>query len=132
MGHVKKAKEVAYSSDKKQDDECKDTKFVDHSIKYVMLPDGRRGVRVFLIGASGGKKLVASGDEEAKGAARYVYKKVDGFKGGPPLNTSRIGEVRTWLSKVLGQPLKAPVKRCISSFGKSNASSAKRRRVGGA
>merc|ERR1719436_886240 len=102
--HVNKAKELAYKSDKQQG-ECKDTKFVDHRITYVTLPDGRRGVRFFLVGESGGQKLVASGDEDAKGSSQYQYKKVDTFKTGPPLNTTRIGEVRSWLEKVLGQPL---------------------------
>mmetsp|Transcript_72192 Transcript_72192/g.132159 ORF Transcript_72192/g.132159 Transcript_72192/m.132159 type:complete len:528 (-) Transcript_72192:204-1787(-) len=127
---VNKAKELAYKSDKKQEDECKDTIFVDHKITYVMLPDGRRGVRVFLVGESGGQKLVVSGDEDAKGSAHYLYQKLDSFKQGPPLSTTRIGEVRTWLSKMLGQPLKAPVKRCVSSFSKDDAPSAKRRRQG--
>ena len=45
---------------------------------------------------------------------------VDGFEHGPPLNTTRIAEVRSWLEKVLRQPLKAPVKRCICSCGKAS------------
>merc|ERR1712150_109008 len=99
-----------------------DAKFVDHKISYHMLSGGRRGVRVHLIGESGGQILVATGEEDAKGSARYAYKKVDSFKRGPPLSTTRFGEVREWLAKVLGQPLKTSVKRCVSSFSKDDAS----------
>jgi len=127
--YAKKARELAFDSSKKED-ECKDTKFVDHQIKYTTLPDGRRAVRVYLVGESGGQRLVVSGDEDAKGSAHYLYEKVAGFKQGPPLSTTRIGEVRIWLTQVLGSPLKAPVKRCVSSFSTDDTPSAKRRRAG--
>lgn len=130
--YAKKAKEAAFVSDQKQNNEmeCKDTKFVDHRITYHMLPDGRRGVRVHLIGESGGKRLVATGEEDAKGSAQYSYKKDQTFKQGPPLSTTRIGEVREWLARVLGKPLKVPVKRCVSSFSKDDEPKSKHRRLG--
>jgi len=129
---AKKAKDLAFSSDRNQmsEKDCKDTKFVDHKISYHMLPGGRRGVRVHLVGESGGQILVATGEEDAKGSATYTYHKVESFKRGPPLSTTRIGEVRQWLAKILGQPLKTAVKRCVSSFSKDDAPSAKRRRMG--
>merc|ERR1712232_325506 len=101
----------------------------DHKVTYVTLPDGRRGVRFYLVGKSGGLKLVVSGDEDAKGSSQYHYEKIKSFRQGPPLSTTRIGEVRTWLGKILGQPLKTPVKRCVSSFGKELESKAKKRRL---
>jgi len=127
--YVTKARDLAFQSDKKEED-CKDTTFVDHDITYVTLPDGRRSVRVHLVGASGGQKLVVVGDEDAKGSGHYLYEKLDSFMQGPPLSTVRIGEVRTWLTQVLGSPLKARVKRCISSFGTDEAPSKKHARMG--
>lgn len=127
--YVNRAKETAFKSDK-SDEVCEEKKFVDHRITYTTLPDGRRGVRVYLVGEFGGQKLVVSGDEDRKGSAHYNYKKVAGFNQGPALSTTRICEVRTWLAKVLGQPLKAPVKRCVSSFSKDDKPNAKRRRTG--
>jgi len=127
--YVTKARNLAFQSDTKEED-CKDTTFVDHKITYVTLPDGRRSVRVHLVGESGGQKLVVVGDEDAKGSGHYLYEKLDSFMQGPPLSTIRIGEVRTWLTQVLGSPLKAPVKRCISSFGTDKAPSGKLARMG--
>jgi len=130
--HAKKAKDMAFASDRSQvgEKECKDTKFVDHKISYHMLSDGRRGVRVYLVGESGGQILVAMGEENAKGSAQYVYKKLESFKRGPPLNVTRIGEVREWLAGILGQRLKTSVKWCVSSFSQNDAPNSKRRRMG--
>lgn len=115
-GYAKQAKESAYRSENSTDD-CTDKTFVDHKTTYVTLPDGRRGVRVYLLGKSGGQKLVVSGDEVKKNSSLYRYEKVKTFRQGPPLSTERLGDVRAWLETVLGQPLKARAKRCVSSFG---------------
>jgi len=131
--YAKEAKERAYRAEKSEE-ECKDTVFVDHRITYITLPDGRRGVRVFLVGESGGQKLVVSGDEDAKGSAHYLYETVKSCKEGPPLSTPRLVEVRAWLADVLGHPLKTPQKRCVSSFSTEDDGTplVKRGRKGGA
>jgi len=134
---VKKAKDAAYykteqggaGADAEEEKECKDTKFVSHETRYVTLADGRRGVRVYLVGESGGKKLVVSGDEDEKGSNKYTYEKVKTFKAGPPLSATRLGEVRTWLTEVLGKPLQAPTKRCVHSFSAGEDQPTKKRRL---
>jgi len=128
VAYCKKAKEVAYKSDV-NGEACNDTTFVDHKIQYVTLSDGRRGVRVYVVGASGGQKLAVSGDEEKAGTSKYLYEKVADFRQGPPLSTPRIGEVRRWLKSFLGKPLRSGGKRCVSSFSSDLEPSGKKRRV---
>jgi len=127
---VKKAMDAAYKSDNTEDCECKDTKFIDSKLSYVILPDKRRGCRVYLTGTSGGQRLAVSGDEIKIGGGVYAFKKAAGFPKGSELSTTRLSEVREWVEKVTGKPMAAKAKRCISSKSASDAAPpAKRRRL---
>lgn len=121
---VKEAKKrVKKNGDVEQ--ECNDTTFVGHKIKYVTLEDGRRSVKVYLIGESGGSRLAVSADEDKVGSGHYTYEKLASFPKGPALKTHRMADVREWIGKVVktgkDQP-KVGTKRCIRSNGAEDES----------
>eukprot|EP00441_Pelagodinium_beii_P038199 CAMPEP_0197650138 /NCGR_PEP_ID=MMETSP1338-20131121/30762_1 /TAXON_ID=43686 ORGANISM="Pelagodinium beii, Strain RCC1491" /NCGR_SAMPLE_ID=MMETSP1338 /ASSEMBLY_ACC=CAM_ASM_000754 /LENGTH=552 /DNA_ID=CAMNT_0043224489 /DNA_START=55 /DNA_END=1713 /DNA_ORIENTATION=+ len=115
--------------------ECTDVQFVSHKIKYHILPDGRRSVRFFMVGASsGGLRLAVSADEDRKGSGHYLYQKVPGFKIGPALSpTHRIADVRAWAEKFTKKSAVAPTgRRCVrSSSAAEEVNQGKRKRSQG-
>jgi len=119
---VKEAKKKALDFEKEDGvQECTDVEFVSTKIKYNMLPDGRRSVRFFMVGAtSGGLRLAVTADEEKKDTGRYLYKKVPEFKFGPQLSpTNRIADVRAWAEKFTKKGAAVTGRRCVRSSSAS-------------
>ena len=85
----------------------------------VAAPDGRRSVRFYLVrggggggggGAGGAPELAAWGEERETRDGHYVYRRAEGFEGGPPLHCGNLAGVHDWLAAILGQDPKAAVR----------------------
>ena len=113
--------------------------FVNHSQEKFVFPDGRRGVRFYLVTERGDAVLAAVGEERDTRDGHYVYRKDDAFNRGPPLTCGNLIGVSRWLrdqcvnGALVGAPLAGfgshPPKRKNGGGGKSGSKS---KRGGGA
>ena len=70
--------------------------------------EGRRVVKFFVLDAHGKQTLAAVGEERETRDGHYVYRKVDTFPRGPPLQCSNLAGVHAWLAGVLDVEGAAP------------------------
>ena len=70
--------------------------------------EGRRVVKFFFLDAHGKQTLAAVGEERETRDGHYVYRKVDTFPRGPPLQCSNLAGVHAWLAGVLDVEGAAP------------------------
>ncbi|CAE8591738.1 unnamed protein product, partial [Polarella glacialis] len=117
--------------------ECSDTEFIDSKIDHYIAADGRRGVRVCLVGASGKSVLVVDTIEDRKRGGHYKYEKLETFPHGPSLSSHRIADVRDWISAIVkpGRSKAGGTKRCLrnkATAAEPSAPPTKRARGAGA
>ena len=85
--------------------------FVNHSQEKFVFPDGRRGVRFYLVDENGAAVPAAVGEERDTRDGHYVYRKDDAFTRGPPLTCGNLIGVSRWLrdqcvnGALIGAPL---------------------------
>ena len=78
-GHASSAKWVNFSQDK------------------FSFPDGRRGIRFYLVDEHGGATAAVLGEERDTRDGHYTYRKDEEFTRGPPLNCGNLSGVHRWL-----------------------------------
>ena len=85
--------------------------FVNHSQEKFVFPDGRRGVRFYLVDENGVAVPAAVGEERDTRDGHYAYRKDDAFTRGPPLTCGNLIGVSRWLrdqcvnGALIGAPL---------------------------
>ena len=89
--------------------------FVNHSQEKFVFPDGRRGVRFYLVDERGAAVPAVVGEERDTRDGHYTYRKDDHFTRGPPLACGNLIGVSRWLRDqcVNGAALGAP----LAGFG---------------
>lgn len=83
------------------DDEAAEL-YVAHAAEDFELPDGRRGVRFFLIDRDGRRVLAVLGEERQPRDGHYNYRREPSFSGGPELVANNRQGVREWLREMMG------------------------------
>ena len=78
-GHASSAKWVNFSQDK------------------FSFPDGRRGIRFYLVDEHGGATAAVLGEDRDTRDGHYTYRKDEEFTRGPPLNCGNLSGVHRWL-----------------------------------
>ena len=86
--------------------------FVNHSQEKFVFPDGRRGIRFYLVTDRGEAVPAAVGEERDTRDGHYTYRKDDSFARGPPLTCGNLIGVSRWLREqcvnggnLIGAPL---------------------------
>jgi hypothetical protein len=86
--------------------------FVNHSQEKFVFPDGRRGIRFYLVTDKGEAVSAAVGEERDTRDGHYTYRKDDSFARGPPLTCGNLIGVSRWLREqcvnggnLIGAPL---------------------------
>lgn len=101
------------------DDEVpEETSFVKHRFDRFTGPDGLKGLRLFLIGASGRPHFAVEGSEVKKGSGHFEYHKREAFPHGPPLSTHRLADVREWMAGVMQSAVPAGEDSPVPARGK--------------
>lgn len=72
-------------------------KFVNYSQEKFTFPDGRRGMRFYVIDEAGAPTLAVLGEERETRDGHYQYKRVDTFTAGAPLRCGNLSGVHKWL-----------------------------------
>ena len=73
------------------------SEWINFSQDKFSFPDGRRGIRFYLVDAQGGATAAVLGEERDTRDGHYVYRKDDDFTAGPPLNCGNLTGVHRWL-----------------------------------
>jgi hypothetical protein len=76
--------------------------FVHHSQEKFVFPDGRRGIRFYLVDAQGNAVPAVLGEERDTRDGHYTYRKEDNFNRGPPLACGNLAGVHRWLRDLCG------------------------------
>ena len=76
--------------------------FVHHSQEKFVFPDGRRGIRFYLVDAQGNAIPAVLGEERDTRDGHYTYRKEDNFNRGPPLACGNLAGVHRWLRDLCG------------------------------
>jgi len=85
--------------------------FVNHSQEKFVFPDGRRGIRFYLVDENGAAVPAVVGEERDTRDGHYTYRKDDAFTRGPPLTCGNLIGVSRWLrdqcvnGALIGAPL---------------------------
>ena len=85
--------------------------FVNHSQEKFVFPDGRRGIRFYLVDENGAAVPAAVGEERDTRDGHYTYRKHEAFTRGPPLTCGNLVGVSRWLrdqcvnGALIGAPL---------------------------
>lgn len=72
-------------------------RFVSYSQEKFTFPDGRRGVRFYVVDEAGVATLAVEGEERETRDGHYQYKRVDSFTAGAPLRCGNLSGVHKWL-----------------------------------
>lgn len=72
-------------------------RFVSYSQEKFTFPDGRRGVRFYVMDEVGTPTLAVLGEERETRDGHYQYKRVDTFTAGAPLRCGNLSGVHKWL-----------------------------------
>jgi hypothetical protein len=72
-------------------------RFVNYSQEKFTFPDGRRGMRFYVIDEAGTPTLAVLGEERETRDGHYQYKRVDTFTAGAPLRCGNLSGVHKWL-----------------------------------
>ena len=72
-------------------------RFVSYSQEKFTFPDGRRGVRFYVVDEAGVATPAVEGEERETRDGHYQYKRVDSFTAGAPLRCGNLSGVHKWL-----------------------------------
>ena len=72
-------------------------RFVSYSQEKFTFPDGRRGIRFYVMDEVGTPTLAVLGEERETRDGHYQYKRVDTFTAGAPLRCGNLSGVHKWL-----------------------------------
>ena len=76
------------------------TLYANHSSEKFVFPDGRRGIRFYLIDSNGHQIPAVIGEERDTRDGHYVYQKDREFNQGPPLSAGNLIGVNRWLREM--------------------------------